>query len=87
MALYEGQEAPRAPYLLCACRVGDRRYGHRCTAGATHLRDGYAVCQRHSEAKRLKLHLSAVPYRVLSPMMNDQFSRLLWESNEGETDG
>jgi hypothetical protein len=71
------EEAPRAPYLLCAARVGDRRFGHRCRNGATILRDGYGVCFEHARAKRLRLALSAVEYRILAPMLGDQFSRRL----------
>lgn len=71
------QPAPRAPYLLCACRNGDKRFGTRCRKGATHLKDGYAVCSEHADNKKLKLHLTVVRYDILKPTLHDQFSREL----------
>ena len=82
MSVSVDQEKPMAPYLLCACRFGDRRFGYRCRNGATHIKEGYAVCSTHARQKKLKLHLTAVPYNILRPMMGDQFSRDLQATQE-----
>ena len=79
-------KADPAPYLLCAARVGDARFGRRCRAGATALRDGYAMCASHAAGQRPRPHFTAVPYTVLAPMLGDQFSRTLTPPAEGPTE-
>lgn len=72
-----GQETPRAPYLLCAFRCGSFSGSRRCSKGAVYLKEGYAVCYQHVQSKAMRLHMTAVPYKYLEPMLGDQFSRLL----------